>query len=178
MSKRVATRYANWQEFAQDLAQAFRDRKPTRAVDQIADLEKFDTLRSFPFFADFSDVEIWEVVRFSEWSRAQPGTAIIRDGELGDFFCFLAEGELKVLKNGLILDMLTAGECFGEMAVIGKATSKRGADIVAVTEVKLVRITARALRKSSESCRVNFYQSFLAVLSERLTAANVRLVTF
>jgi hypothetical protein len=34
----------------------------------MADFEKFDTLRSFAFFADFSDVEIWEVVRFSQWS--------------------------------------------------------------------------------------------------------------
>lgn len=178
MSKRLETRYATWQEFAHDLAQAFRDRKPRVAVDQLADLEKFDSLRSFSFFADFSDVEIWEVVRFSQWSRASPGTAIIRDGDHGDFFCFLAEGELKVLKNGLILDMLATGECFGEMAVIGKANSRRGADIVAVTDAKLVRITANALRCSSESCRAHFYQSFLAVLSERLTAANVRLVTF
>ncbi len=178
MSKRLETRYATWQEFAHDLAQAFRDRQPKAAVAEIADLEKFDTLRSFAFFADFSDVEIWEVVRFSQWSRASPGTAIIRDGDVGDFFCFLAEGELKVLKHGLILEMLSTGECFGEMAVIGKASSRRGADIIAVTEAKLVRISANALHSSSESCRANFYQSFLAVLSERLTAANVRMVTF
>jgi hypothetical protein len=31
----------------------------------MADCEKFDRLRSFAFFAEFSDVEIWEVVRFS-----------------------------------------------------------------------------------------------------------------
>ena len=28
------------------------------------------------------------------------GTVIMQDGEPGDFFCFLAEGELKVTKNG------------------------------------------------------------------------------
>ena len=178
MSKRVEARYATWQEFAQDLAQAFRERQPKPSAAHIADLEKFETLRRFPFFADFSDVELWEVVRFSQWSRAAAGTRVIRDGDLGDFFCFLAEGELKVLKNGLILDMLTTGECFGEMAVLGKSTCKRGADIVALTEAKLVRITGNALQSSSEACRVHFYQAFLAVLSERLTSANIRLVTF
>ncbi|WP_374683189.1 protein kinase [Accumulibacter sp.] len=178
MSKRLETRYATWQEFAQDLAHAFRQRRPKASADAMADLEKFDTLRRFPFFADFSDVEIWEVVGFSQWSRASPGTLVIRDGDLGDFFCVLAEGELKVLKNGLLLDMLTSGDCFGEMAVIGKSTCKRSADIVAVTEAKLVRIDACSLRSSSEACRGHFYQSFLAVLSERLTSANTRLVTF
>jgi serine/threonine protein kinase len=42
-------------------------------AEQMADVEKFDTLRAFAFFADFSDVEIWEVVRFSQWSRVSPG---------------------------------------------------------------------------------------------------------
>lgn len=178
MSKKTETRYASWAEFAHDLAQAFRSRSLNAPADPIADYEKFDTLRSFPFFADFSDVEIWEVVRFSEWSRVAPGTVIIEDGKAGDCFYFLAEGELKVLKNGLILDLLTTGECFGEMAVIGKPTSRRGADIVALTDAKLVRVTGAALQNSSDSCRMHFYQSFLAVLSARLTSANVRLVSF
>jgi CRP-like cAMP-binding protein len=103
---------------------------------------------------------------------------IIEDGSPGDCFYFLAEGELKVLKSGLILDLLTTGECFGEMAVIGKAKSRRGAEVTALTDAKLVKITASALQNSSEACRMHFYQSFLAVLSERLTSANVRLVSF
>ena len=64
------------------------------------------------------------------------------------------------------------------MAVIGKTTSRRGADIVALTTAKLVRVTGAALQNSSDSCRMHFYQSFLAVLSARLTSANVRLVSF
>jgi len=178
MNKKLNKRYANWTEFAHDLAQAFRDRRLNLPAEQMADFEKFDTLRSFAFFADFSDVEIWEVVRFSEWSRVSPGAMIIEDGMPGDCFYFLAEGELKVLKNGMILDLLTTGECFGEMAVIGKATPRRGADVVAMTDTKLVRVAGSALQSSSQACRMHFYQSFLGVLSERLSSANIRLVTF
>ena len=178
MSKKVENRYTSWTEFAHHLTQAFRGGSLNMPADHMADLEKFDTLRSFTFFADFSDVEIWEVVRFSQWSRFSPGEVIIEDGQTGDCFYFLAEGELKVLKNGMILDLLTTGECFGEMAVIGKRTSRRGADIIALTAAKLVRVTEGALQKSSAACRMHFYQSFLAVLSERLTSANVRLVSF
>jgi CRP-like cAMP-binding protein len=82
-----------------------------------------------------------------------------------------------LLKNGMILDLLTTGECFGEMAVIGKKDSRRGADIVALTaDAKLVDHRS-ALQRSSATCRMHFYQAFLAVLSERLTSANVRLVS-
>jgi hypothetical protein len=50
MSKRLETRYASWQEFAHDLAQAFRDAANREcAVDQFADLEKFDSLRGVLF---------------------------------------------------------------------------------------------------------------------------------
>ncbi len=178
MSKDVETRYPNWTEFAHDLAKTFRDRQLTMACDQLADSEKFDTLHSFPFFAAFSDVEIWEVLRFSRWSRVPPGTVIIQDGEVGDCFFFVAEGELKVLKNGVILDVLSSGDCFGEMAVLGNAASRRAADIIALTNVKLVTITEEALQRSSQACRMHFYQSFLTVLSQRLTSANIRLVSF
>ncbi len=178
MSKKLENRYPSWAEFAHDLAQTCRGPRLNMPAEQMVDVEKFDTLRAFAFFADFSDVEIWEIVRFSQWSRVPPGEVIIQDGNAGDCFYFLAAGELKVLKNGMILDLLTTGECFGEMAVIGQANSVRGADIIALTDSKLVRITESALQNSSAACRMHFYQSFLAVLSERLTSANVRLVSF
>lgn len=178
MSKKLENRYPSWAEFAHDLAQTCRSPRLNMPAEQMVDVEKFDTLRAFAFFADFSDVELWEIVHFSQWSRVPPGEVIIQDGNAGDCFYFLAAGELKVLKNGMILDLLTTGECFGEMAVIGKANSVRGADIIALTDSKLVRITESALQNSSAACRMHFYQSFLAVLSERLTSANVRLVSF
>ncbi len=178
MSKQLAERYNSWSDFGHDLTLAFRARRPSVPAERMADFEKFERLRSFSFFAEFSEAEIWEVVRLSQWSRVAPDSIIIADGEAGDCFYFLAEGELKVLKNGMLLDLLTTGECFGEMAVIGKATSLRGADVVALTDAKLVKIAATALQESSATCRMHFYQSFLAVLSDRLTSANARLVSF
>ena len=178
MNKKLDGRYPTWSEFAQDLARAFRGRRLEGPAEQMADLEKFDTLRSFAFFADFSDAEIWEVVRFSEWTRVPPDTLIIEDGKDGDCFYFLAEGELKVLKNGLVLELLAVGECFGEMAVIGKVTTVRGADVVSLSAARLVKVTGSALQRSSETCRMHFYQAFLGVLSARLASANVRLISF
>ncbi|MCK7492148.1 MAG: hypothetical protein MZW92_11310 [Comamonadaceae bacterium] len=38
-------------------------------AEDFADSEKFETLRALPFFREFSDVEIWEVVRFSQLAQ-------------------------------------------------------------------------------------------------------------
>jgi serine/threonine protein kinase len=75
MSKRLEHRYAPGQDFAQDLAQAFRGGNRSAARDCRSREVRHPAW--LPFFADFSDVEIWEVVRFSQWSRASPGTVII-----------------------------------------------------------------------------------------------------
>ena len=163
---------------AHDLAQAFRQKQLNTPPRDFSESEKFDTLRELPFFADFTDVEIWEVLRFSHWSTIPPGVAVMRDGDHGDFFCFLAEGELKVIKGSRILNLLTTGDCFGEMAVISKGTQTRGADIIALTESKIVTVKGDALRKASDACRMHFYQSFLEVLAGRLALANARLAAF
>ena len=178
MCKDTAQRYQTWGEFAHDLAQASRNKQLKAPKRDISESEKFDTLRGLPFFADFADAEIWEVLRFSNWTNVAPDEAILHDGAAGDFFCFLVEGELKVIKNGRILNLLTAGDCFGEMAVISKGMQTRGADVVTLTRSRIVTVKGEALKQASETCRMHFYQSFLEVLTNRLALANARLAAF
>jgi serine/threonine protein kinase len=174
MHKDVDARYSSWEEFAHDLANAFRQKKGI-ATNVLSESEKFDTLRQLSFFEDFSDVELWEVLRFAHWSSVAPDEIVMRDGDSGDFFCFLVDGELKVTKNGRMLNLLTVGDCFGEMAVISKNMQTRGADITALTTSKIVTVGGDALRRASESCRMHFYQAFLEVMVSRLALANARL---
>jgi serine/threonine protein kinase len=175
MHRDVEARYATWDEFSHDLAQAFRNKQLATRRSEFPDSEKFETLRAVRFFEEFSDVEIWEVVRFSRWEEVAPDTVIMKDGEPGDYFCLLIEGELRVNKRGRTLSLLTAGECFGEMAVIGRSHHLRGADVVAQTSAKVMTISGGALRNASDTCRMHFYQSFLGVLAGRLAMANARL---
>jgi len=175
MTRDREQRYQTWDAFARDLALAVRKRQLKTPQGEFVDTEKYDILRALPFFADFSDVEIWEVVRFSHWQRVPPGTVIMHDGEPGDFFCFLAEGQLKISKGGKTLNALTRGECFGEMAVISRQAQLRGADVTALSTADIITVCGEALQKSSESCRLHFYQGFVQVLAGRLAFANQRL---
>ena len=175
MAREVNDRYPTWQAFAQDLAQAVRNGQLKAPRSEFPDTEKFATLRALPFFVDFTDVEIWEALRFADWQHVAPGTTIMRDGEPGNFFCFVAEGELTVSKNGIKLDTLSNGDCFGEMAVISRHGNIRSADVTAESAASIVTIRGEALEKASESCRMHFYQGFLDVLATRLSLSNQRL---
>ena len=178
MHKDTKQRYQSWEEFAHDLAEAFRAKRIKAPAKEFSDSEKFNTLRGLAFFNDFTDAQIWEVLGFSTWTNITPDNVIMHDGEPGDFFCFLAQGELKVTKNGRILNLLTTGDCFGEMAVISKHSSTRGADVAALTKSKIITIKGEALQKASDPCRMHFYQAFLEVMASRLELANARLAAY
>ena len=177
MQKEIEARYHSWEEFSHDLAQSFRNKQLVAQRQAIPDSEKFEALRALGFFNDFSDVELWEVVRFSRWDEVAAGTVIMKDAERGDFFAFLLDGELTVSKCGHALGTLVAGECFGEMAIIRRGEHTRGADVVAQTTARVVTISAQALQHASVACRMHFYQGFLDVIAGRLADANARLAS-
>lgn len=117
-------------------------------------------MRALPFFTDFTDVEIWEALRFADWRQVAPGTAIMRDGDPGNFFCFVADGELVVSKNGTRLTTLSGGECFGEMAIIRRHSHIRSADVVAETVANIVTIRGEALERPPNRAGCTFTRVF------------------
>ncbi|HEX8987116.1 MAG TPA: protein kinase [Rhodocyclaceae bacterium] len=172
LRRELTERYGSWDEFSHDLAEVFRSGRLKPEADSFVDTQKFEGLRSLAFFDQFSDPEIWEVVRFSRWENVPAQTVIMEDGSPGDTFCLLFEGELAVMKRGRILTALLPGECFGEMAVIGHHGHVRSADVVAPSPAKIITISGTALRQASDLCRMHFYEAFLDVLAERLALAN------
>lgn len=175
MQKELADRYTTWREFAHDLAQAFRNQGLTARQQEISDSEKFETLRGLRFFDEFSDIEIWEIVRFARWELAAAGTTLMRDGDPGDHLLILIEGSARVSKEGRTLGQLNAGEVIGEIAVIDRRHPRRVADVVTLSDVRYVAIDGRSLRQASNACRMHFYQGFLLVLATRLARSNVLL---
>jgi CRP-like cAMP-binding protein len=127
------------------------------------------------FFRGFSDVELWEVLRLGEWVVAGKGEAIMKEGEAGDYFGVIVSGEARVARNMRTLTTLKAGECIGEMAYLGDDENVRNADVIAVAEVRMIKIPVEALNRATELCRLNFDRAFLRMLVERLKVANLKL---
>lgn len=178
LKKSLDDRYATWNEFSFDLAEAFRNEHLAEMrASRISDSEKFNLLRGLSFFRDFSDVELWEILRFSEWRRVGAGDVLMREGDPGDTFSVLATGEVRVTKQGKLLNVLSSGECFGEMAYLTPDQGTRGADVIAMGAGTLVTIGTEALNRASQSTRHSFDRAFLRILVERLNLANTRLTS-
>jgi len=175
MAKDLERRYQSWDELSFDLAEVFRSQEIRRRSDEVGDSEKFNTLRAMEFFAEFTDAELWEVVRISAWQDAGAGAPVIRAGDAGDFFCILASGEVKVTKRQKLLNILNAGECFGEMAYLSRQTNARSADVVTLSPSRVITIRVDDLAHASDACRHRFDRAFMSILVERLTLANNRL---
>lgn len=175
MAKELEKRYRRWEEFSFDLAGAFRaERVRAQKSQDFADSDKFETLRKLAFFEQFSDAELWEVARISSWRHASAGETLMKEGELGEFFCILAEGEVKVTKRGKLLNALQAGEPFGEMAYLTRER-QRGADVTVTLEANIITVPTAKLAQSSDGCRHKFARAFMQILVKRLTMANIRL---
>ena len=177
LKKSLEERYPTWDAFSFDLAETFRNEHLEEARERIADTEKFNTLRGLAFFRDFNDVQLWELLGFSDWQRVKPGTVLMHEGQPGDNFCILAAGEVKVTKNAKLLNVLSAGECFGEMAYLNEAAGTRGADVSTLREATVITVPTEALRRASDACRHSFDRAFLRILVERLSLANTRLTS-
>ena len=176
MAREREARYPRWEEFSRELAQVFRaERSVARKAQEFADSDRFETLRELAFFRDFSDAELWEVARISSWRHADAGQTLMKEGEPGDNFCILAEGEVKVTKRGKLLIVLAPGECFGEMAYLAKKDNRRGADVTVTAESNVIFVPTAKLAQVSEGCRNQFDRAFMSILVERLSAANLRL---
>ena len=173
MEKKTANRYQTWDEFARDLVVFFSHVAPAHA--KIFDTEKFDTLRSLAFFKSFSDVELWEVLRISAWRKIPESEYILHEGEHGLSFYILAQGVVSVLKQGKLLSLLHRGDCFGEMAHLAEHDSSRSTDVVARSDVVLIKIDPDALTHATMGCRFQFGDAFQHLLVKRLAEANERI---
>jgi serine/threonine protein kinase len=175
MAKDLSRRYQHWEDFSLDLAEVFRNERLGGRSQKFADSDKFESLRKLPFFASFTDAELWEVARISNWRVAAAGELLMKEGEPGNFFCILADGEVRVSRRGKLLNILHAGECFGEMAYLSKDEHLRGADVTVTAESKIISVPTQKLAQASDACRHKFDHAFMEILVERLTMANARL---
>jgi serine/threonine protein kinase len=166
-------RYATWSEFAEALASAAGE---SRDGSELSEAERFGVSRRLAFFKRFSDVELWEAVRSSRWHLHPEGDALIREGTPDDHLYIVANGRLKVTQRGKLLNMVTPGECCGEMAYARRDGSVRSATVAALEPTWAMRMRVSDIDQLSEGCRARFNEAFLAIMAERLAMLGGRLV--
>jgi len=97
-------------------------------------------------FDKFSPDELEIVARYMNHLKINKGEILFKEGDKGDYVCFVVDGTLDVVKQSrtgksVAITELSKGRSIGEMSVIGDFL--RSATVKARTEAKLVILKQR-----------------------------------
>ncbi len=168
LQKDPAHRFADGGEFAARLTQVFQGLR--EQYDRIDNQEHFDLLRRLSFFHDFSQQEIWELLRASEWREYSPGDEIVREGEMDDRFYVIVSGRVLVEANEQVVGCLERGDCFGEASYVSDV--KTSSTVKADQSLTVLSVSATLLEQVSAACQLRFNKVFLRTLIMRLQGAH------
>ena len=162
-------------ELAQEAAEILEEIKSKRGDGEMAEdqplttMEKITFLKESPFFAALPLEELYHIALSMEEEGAKEGTAVIKEGTMGDKMYIVVSGELEVKKEGgPRFAVLGASQVFGEQALLDE--EPRSASVVALGDVHLL-----SLQRSSLERILRRYSSIafnmMRILSQRLREA-------
>ena len=105
---------------------------------------KADALARAPLFQGLTRQELLQVARVTEDLEVEAGKALTREGELGSEFFVIVEGDVSVTKDGEEVRTLSAGDFFGEIALLEDA--RRTATVTATTPLRFFVLTRQSFR--------------------------------
>ncbi|MBN2124896.1 MAG: protein kinase [Deltaproteobacteria bacterium] len=174
LEKDRTNRYRRGMDIASDLRAAFDGLRIQE--EEIRSEERLNALRRIPFFRDFKPSELTEVMTDTQWLEYNASSVIITEGEIEDCFYIIVAGEVEVRRHGKPLAVLKPGDCFGEMAHLGK--TRRTATIEALVDTVLMKVNASVIEKTSTATQLRFYKVFSNTLIRRLNQTSKRVTRF
>jgi CRP-like cAMP-binding protein len=78
-------------------------------------------LSRVPMFSRCSAEQLESLASLARERDVEPGTDIVREGEIGEEFFVLADGAARVSRSGSDVANLVAGDYFGELALLDPA---------------------------------------------------------
>ncbi|MFQ5661168.1 MAG: serine/threonine-protein kinase [Gammaproteobacteria bacterium] len=164
LKKKPDKRYSSGLDLAADLALIYEDLDKVESEDDLR--EKFETLKKIGFLKGFTDADIWELVRASNWQTYPPETVIIREGDIDHSFYILLSGVVSIEKNGQHIGNLQEGDCFGEMGYLSQ--TERTATVESKTKVALIKVNESTLDRAQEGTQLRFLKAFVGTVITRL----------
>lgn len=127
---------------------------------------KIELLKRVPLFNGCSKGELRELAKSADELDIREGTVLTREGRPGREFFVLIDGTARVTKGGKKVADLTAGDWFGEIALI--TNRPRTATVTATSPGDVLVITDRRFHSVVETMP-SIALKVLATIGERLT---------
>ena len=101
-------------------------------------LQTMAEIRELSAFSTLGTEGVGELLAHGAWITAAPGQPIVEQGGVGDAFFAIRSGQVDVLRDGIRLKTLGAGDHFGEIALLRDVP--RTASVVARTPIRAFRL--------------------------------------
>lgn len=116
----------------------------TEPVKDDADAEILASLERVPFLEPLSTAERRQLARRTKREDFDEGEVVLREGDTGDSFYIIVDGEVEVKAGEAVVATLEPGNFFGEMSLM--TGQKRTATIVAKTRCEFDVIDSHAFK--------------------------------
>ena len=143
-----------------------------------------DSLSNIPLFDRLNGQELGVLAKYVNVIDVNPGEYIFKEGDKGDYVCFVEKGSLDVMKRSsaggtAIIATLTRGRSIGEMAVIDKFP--RSATIRARTKATLLTLTRSGfdlILEQEPTIGVKILKGISRLLSQNLRRTSSQLADY
>lgn len=109
---------------------------------------KHDLLKKVPLFSKLSRSNLGDIAKACDETQLSAGSVLAREGEIGQEFVYVLEGEARVETGGSEVRRLGPGSFFGEIALLdGKP---RTATVTADTDMKVLVVQSQYFNKVLE----------------------------
>jgi CRP-like cAMP-binding protein len=105
---------------------------------------KVEALKRAPLFEGLSRKELVQLARVSEDLEVPPGKVLCKEGEIGQEFFVIVDGQVEVTRKGKRLATRVGGEFFGEIALLEE--TPRTATVKANTPLRFFVLTRKDFR--------------------------------
>lgn len=105
---------------------------------------KADALRRCSLFGGLSRGDLVELAKVTEDLEVEEGKVLAREGEIGQEFFVIVDGEVSVTKDGEEIRTLGPGDFFGEIALLQDV--RRTATVTAKTPLRFFVLTRQGFR--------------------------------
>ena len=106
-----------------------------RAPDFGHTMQALAELRELPVFHGLDSEQLNRILEHGEWITAAHGDRLVTQGEPGDRFYVIESGRAEIVRDGAVLDSVSKGMYFGEVALLRDVP--RTATVVAVTPMRV-----------------------------------------
>ena len=131
-----------------------------------------ESLRGVPLFSELSDKELKQLAQSMHEKSYDAGQEVVTEGQSGLGFFVILEGTAQVSVGGGDTRQLSAGDHFGEMALL-EAGGQRSASITAGEGLRCAGFTAWHFRPLLQD-HPEIAWALLKTLAQRLRAAEAR----